>query len=246
LKKKRIDTLLFERKIVTSRNQAQNLIKIGKVKIFGERVIKSSELFDQNINIEVEKSETQWVSRGSIKLLHGLNYFKIDISNFTCLDIGASTGGFTEVLLSKGVKKVYCVDVGTNQLHEKLINNSKIINCPKINARNLSNNIIPELVDIIVCDVSFISMKKVIEPNLCFLKKKGIILGLIKPQFELENKKMLKKGIVLDKNIHNNVCTDYIDLFNIGFKMTVLGITPSPIKGQKGNIEFLICAQNKL
>ena len=244
--KKRIDTLLFDRKIAISRNQAQNLVKDKKVKIFGEIILKSSEMFNDNVHVEIEESENQWVSRAAIKLLHGLNFFQINIKDFICLDLGASTGGFTEVLLSKQAKKIYCIDVGTNQLSKKLINNPKILNYPKTNARDLNSNIISELVDIIVCDVSFVSMKKIIEPSLSFLKKSGIILGLIKPQFELENNKLLKKGIIKDKNIHNKICNDYIDLFNVKFKMKVLGITPSPIKGQKGNVEFLICVKKIL
>ena len=170
--KKRADLLLIEKKIVETRTKAQAMIMAGQIFINGKKVIKSGELYNSSVNIVSNNLHPDWVSRGALKLLHAFDYFKIDATDFKCLDIGASTGGFTEVLLSKKVKKVYSVDVGTNQLHEKLIKNSKVINIPKTNARYLNKDIIPDLVDIIVCDVSFISMKKVIEPSLLFLEKK--------------------------------------------------------------------------
>ena len=241
--KKRADLLLIEKKIVETRTKAQAMIMAGQIFINGKKVIKSGELYNSSVNIVSNNLHPDWVSRGALKLLHAFDYFKIDATDFKCLDIGASTGGFTEVLLSKKVKKVYSVDVGTNQLHEKLIKNSKVINIPKTNARYLNKDIIPDLVDIIVCDVSFISMKKVIEPSLLFLEKKsGVIVALIKPQFESEKKEIKKGGIITDKNIHKRICDDYKEWFTSTCKMKVLGITPSPIKGPKGNIEFLICA----
>ena len=186
----------------------------------------------------------QWVSRGAFKLLHAIDFFTINVQNFVCLDLGASTGGFTEVLLSKKANKIFCVDVGKNQLHEKLKSNSQVINISKTNARYLTKDtIIPELVDIIVCDVSFISMKKVIYPSLKFLKKDGIVISLIKPQFESEKKELKKGGIIKDPIIHKRICDYYKDWFPKICKMEVIGITESPITGPKGNIEFLICAK---
>ena len=183
--KKRIDLILVEKNLAESRNKAQAMIMAGQIFVSGKKILKSGEIHDVNANILTKSLHPSWVSRGAIKLLHAINYFKIDVNNFICLDIGASTGGFTEVLLSKNVNKIYSVDVGTNQLHEKIKNNSKVINLPKTNARYLSKNIIMDVVDLIVCDVSFISMKKVIEPSLKLLNlNKGMIIGLIKPQFQ--------------------------------------------------------------
>ena len=245
--KKRADLLLVEKKIVETRTKAQAMIMAGQIFINGKKVLKSGELYNSDVNIISNSLHSEWVSRGAIKLLHAFDYFKIDVTDFKCLDIGASTGGFTEVLLSKKAQKVYSVDVGTNQLHEKLINNSKVINIPKTNARYLTKDIIPDLVNIIVCDVSFISLKKVIEPSLLFLEKKtGVIVVLIKPQFESEKNEIKKGGIIKDPNIHERICNNYKEWFASKCKMKVLGITPSPIKGQKGNIEFLICAKRKL
>ena len=243
--KKRADLLLFEKKIAESRTKAQGMIKAGQISINGKKVLKSGELYSLENSVISKILQPEWVSRGAIKLLHALDYFKIDVSNFKCLDIGASTGGFTEVLLSKKAQKIYSVDVGTNQLHEKLINNLKVINLPKTNARYLNKDIISDLVNIIVCDVSFISMQKVIEPSLHFLEKDiGYLIGLIKPQFELEKKEIKKGGVVIDVNIHKRICNYYKEWFEKFCQMQVLGIIPSPIKGPKGNIEFLICAKN--
>ena len=242
--KKRADLLLVEKKIVSTRTKAQAMIMAGQIFINGKKVLKSGELHNSDVSIVSNNLHPEWVSRGALKLLHAFEYFKIDVTGFKCLDIGASTGGFTEVLLSKKVQKVYSVDVGTNQLNEKLINNPKVVNIPKTNARYLAKDIIPDLVNIIVCDVSFISMKKVIEPSLIFLEKNfGVIIALIKPQFESEKKEIQKGGIMTDHKIHERICYDYQEWFTSECKMKVLGITPSPIKGPKGNIEFLICAK---
>jgi len=238
--KKRIDLILVDRGIAYSRNHAQNLIKEGNIKIHEKQVLKSNEIYETEIVINLEDLKDIWVSRGAIKLNHALDHFKIDVTNFNCLDLGASTGGFTEVLLSKNAKKIFSVDVGTDQLHSKLKNNPKILNIDQTNARYLNDSIITELVDIIVCDVSFISMKKVISPCLLFLKPQGVIVALIKPQFESEKKNIRRGGIITDSNIHKEICNEYIDWFTNEHQMNVLGITTSPIKGQKGNIEFLI------
>jgi len=235
---------LVDQNIAESRSKAQSMIMAGQIFIEGKKVLKSGELYQENIEIIFNNLHPQWVSRGALKLICALEYFKIDVNNFKCLDIGASTGGFTDVLLSKNVKKIFSVDVGTNQLHEKLINNPKVINIQKTNARYLDKNLISEEIDLIVCDVSFISMKKVIEPNLLLLKKnEGIIIALIKPQFESEKHEVKKGGLVKDGKVHKRICNDFKSWFSLMCKMKVLGIIPSPIKGPKGNIEFLICAR---
>lgn len=235
---------MVEKNIVESRTKAQSMIMAGQIYFNSRKILKSGELHSVDADIIVKNLHPMWVSRGALKLLHAFDFFKIDVANFNCLDLGASTGGFTEVLLSKKVNQVYSVDVGTNQLHEKLISNNKVINIQKTNARYLTKSQIPKLVDIIVCDVSFISMKKVIEPSLSFLNKKnGIIIGLIKPQFESEKHEVKKGGIINDSKIHDRICNDYKEWFLSKCKMKVLGITNSPIKGPKGNVEFLICAK---
>ena len=235
---------MVDQNIAESRSKAQSMIMAGQIFIEGKKVLKSGELYQENIEIIFNNLHPQWVSRGALKLICALEYFKIDVNNFKCLDIGASTGGFTDVLLSKNVKKIFSVDVGTNQLHEKLINNPKVINIQKTNARYLDKNLISEEIDLIVCDVSFISMKKVIEPNLLLLKKnEGIIIALIKPQFESEKHEVKKGGLVKDGKVHKRICNDFKSWFSLMCKMKVLGIIPSPIKGPKGNVEFLICAR---
>ena len=242
--KKRADLLLVEKKIAETRTKAQAMIMAGQIYINDRKILKSGELLAFDADIISKNLHPEWVSRGALKLLHAFDYFKINVTNFTCLDLGASTGGFTEVLLSKKINKVYSIDVGTNQLHEKLIRNPQVINIPKTNARYLTKSIIPELVDIIVCDVSFISMKKVIEPSLSFLNKQtGIIIALIKPQFESEKHEIKKGGVITDSKIHKRICDDYKEWFFSRCNMNVLGVITSPIKGPKGNIEFLICAR---
>ena len=242
--KKRADLLLVDKKITDSRSKAQAMIMAGQVSINGKKVLKSGELYEANADVVKENIHPQWVSRGAFKLLYALENFNIDIIDSICLDLGASTGGFTEVLLSKNAKKIYAVDVGTNQLHEKLKYHNKIINISKTNARYLSNNIICDSINVIVCDVSFISMKKVIEPCLQFLEKEnGMVIGLIKPQFEASKNEIQKGGVILDSKIHTRICEDFREWFSSKCKMEVQGIIPSPIKGPKGNIEFLIYAK---
>ena len=242
--KKRVDLLLVDKKITDSRTKAQAMIMAGQISINGKKVLKSGELCETNADIVKANLHPQWVSRGALKLLYALENFNIDVKDSICLDLGASTGGFTEVLLSKNAKKIYAVDVGTNQLHEKLRKHTKVINISKTNARYLSKNIICDTINVIVCDVSFISMKKVIEPCLQFLNKKnGIVIGLIKPQFEASKNEIQKGGVILDPEIHIRICQGFREWFSSKCKMKVKGIIPSPIKGPRGNIEFLIYAK---
>ena len=238
--KKRIDLILVDKNIAESRNKAQAMIMAGQIFVKGKKILKSGESYEADIEVVYKNLHKEWVSRGALKLLHVINFFKIDVKNFICLDIGASTGGFTEVLLNNNAKKVFCVDVGSNQLHEKLLNNPRVINFSKTNARYLNKNVINENIDIIVCDVSFISINKAIESSLLLLKKNGIVICLIKPQFEAKKNEIGKGGIVKDGKIHQRICNYYKNWFTLNCNMKVLGIIPSPIKGAKGNIEFLI------
>ncbi|MDC0057993.1 TlyA family RNA methyltransferase [Pelagibacteraceae bacterium] len=238
-KKQRLDQILFNRNLAESKTKAQAMIMAGQVFVEGKIINKSG--FNININaaIEIKNLGPKWVSRGANKLLTALEKNKIIVKNKTCIDLGSSTGGFTDVLIQSGAYKVYAVDVGTNQLHEKLKKNNKVISLEKTNARYLKKNQFEELIDIMVCDVSFISLKKVIEPNLNLLKDESFIIALIKPQFE-SKKNETKKGVVKDFLIHQRICNEISEWFEaIGYSK-VLSINESPIKGPKGNIEFLI------
>ena len=235
----RLDQLLVNKKLVDTKTKAQSMIMAGQVLVNDKIVTKSGSTFLEECKIIIKKLHPDWVSRGALKLLQAIKIFKIDISDKVCLDIGSSTGGFTEVLLSNKAKKIFAVDVGTNQLHEKLRREKKIISIENYNAKYLDSKIITEKIDLLVCDVSFISLKKVIYPSLKLLSKKSEIIALIKPQFETQ-KKHLRKGVVKDTLVHNEICDDIKNWFIKSCNANVIGIIPSPITGPKGNLEFLI------
>ena len=238
-KKQRLDQILFNRNLAESKTKAQAMIMAGQVCVEGKIINKSG--FNININAEIEINTLgpKWVSRGATKLLTALEKNQIIVKNKICIDLGSSTGGFTDVLIQSGAEKVYAVDVGTNQLHEKLKKNNKVISFEKTNARYLKKEQIKELIDIMVCDVSFISLKKVIEPNLYLLKHGSTIVALIKPQFE-SKKNETKKGVIKDILIHQRICNEISEWFENINGSQVLSIIESPIKGPKGNVEFLI------
>ena len=238
-KKQRLDQILFNRKLAESKTKAQAMIMAGQVFVEGKNINKSGFNISDNATIEIKNLGPKWVSRGANKLLTALEKNKIIVKNKICIDLGSSTGGFTDVLIQRGAQKVYAIDVGTNQLHEKLKKNNKVISLEKTNARYLKKDQFAELIDIMVCDVSFISLKKVIEPNLHLLKDESVIIALIKPQFE-SKKNETKKGVVKDFIIHQRICNEISEWFeNIG-RSKVLSIDESPLKGPKGNTEFLI------
>jgi len=238
-KKQRLDQILFNRNLAESKTKAQAMIMAGQVFVEGKPIIKSGFNINHNATIEIKNLGPKWVSRGAIKLITALEKNKIVVKNKICIDLGSSTGGFTDVLIQSGADRVYAVDVGTNQLHEKLKKNKKIISLEKTNARYLKKDQFAELIDIMVCDVSFISLKKVIEPNLHLLKNESVIIALIKPQFE-SKKNETKKGVVKDFIIHQRICNEISEWFNNIGRSKVLNINESPIKGPKGNTEFLI------
>ncbi len=236
VKKERVDKLLVEKGLVESREKAQRLLMSGVVFVNNQKVDKAGTKVPVDSNIYI-KEKMPYVSRGGFKLEKGLKTFKPDVKDKICLDIGSSTGGFTDCLIQNNAKKVYAVDVGTNQLHEKLRNHPKVISLEKTNARYLTQKEIPEKIDFVVSDVSFISILKIL-PNLCDLfneNAKGIIL--IKPQFEL-SKEEVKGGVVKDKNLHFKAIKKVIEgLDNSCFK--VKDLTFSETWGPEGNIEFL-------
>ena len=242
LKKQRLDQVLFNRNLAESKSKAQAMIMAGQVFVNGIKINKSGFRIKYDSLIEIKNLGPKWVSRGAIKLIKGLDKNNINVSNKVCLDLGSSTGGFTDVLIQRGAKKVYAVDVGTNQLNEKLKKNNKVVSLEKTNARYLSKETINDLIELMVCDVSFISLKKIIKPNLNLLKNKSTIIALIKPQFE-SKKNETKKGVVRDFKIHERICNDIKDWFETDCNCRVVNIIESPIKGHKGNIEFLITAK---
>jgi len=241
-KKLRLDQILLNRNLAESKSKAQAMIMAGQVFVDSIKINKSGYNIKNDSLIEIKNLGPEWVSRGAMKLIKALDTHQIQVSNKICIDLGSSTGGFTDVLIQRGAKKVYAVDVGTNQLHEKLKKNTQVISFEKTNARYLTKEIISELIEIMVCDVSFISLKKVIVPNLNLLKNKSTIIALIKPQFE-SKKNESKKGVVRDSQIHERICNETKDWFESDCGCKVLSIIESPIKGPKGNVEFLITAK---
>jgi len=241
-KKLRLDQILLNRNLAESKSKAQAMIMAGQVFVDSIKINKSGYNIKSNSLIEIKNLGPEWVSRGAMKLIKALDTHQIQVSNKICVDLGSSTGGFTDVLIQRGAKKVYAVDVGTNQLHEKLKKNTQVISFEKTNARYLTKEIISELIEIMVCDVSFISLKKVIVPNLKLLKNKSTIIALIKPQFE-SKKNESKKGVVRDSQIHERICNETKDWFESDCDCKVLSIIESPIMGPKGNVEFLITAK---
>ncbi len=209
----------------------------------GERkLIKAGEMLAEDALLEVRGKDHPWVSRGGIKLDHGLTHFAFDATGAVALDVGSSTGGFTDVLLSRGAAKVYAVDVGTNQLAWKLRQDQRVVVHEQTNARSLDGSTIPEAVDIVVCDASFISLAKVLEAPLKLTAPGAKLVALIKPQFEAGRAEVGKGGVVRDPMVHERVCAEakgWVE--EQGW--TVLGIEPSPITGPEGNVEFLLGAQ---
>ena len=208
----------------------------------GERKLaKAGEMLAEDAALEVRGKDHPWVSRGGIKLDHGLTHFGLDVTGTIGLDIGSSTGGFTDVLLNRGAAKVYAVDVGTNQLAWKLRQDPRVIVEEQTNARNLDAAIIPEQVDIVVCDASFISLAKVLEAPLKLAKAGAKLVALVKPQFEAGREEVGKGGVVRDPLVHDRVCTQAKDWVE-SQGWTVLGVAQSPITGPEGNVEFLLGA----
>jgi 23S rRNA (cytidine1920-2'-O)/16S rRNA (cytidine1409-2'-O)-methyltransferase len=240
--KARADQLLVDRGLAESRAKAQALILAGLV-FSGERKIdKAGQALPADAPLEVRGKDHPWVSRGGIKLAHGLDHFGWDVAGIVALDVGSSTGGFTDVLLQRGARQVFAVDVGTNQLAWKLRQDPRVVVHEQTNARYLTDAIVTEPVDLIVCDASFISLAKVLDKALDFAKPDGRLIALIKPQFEAERNEIGKSGVVRDSTVHERVCRTVADwLVERGW--TVAGVTPSPITGPEGNVEFLIAAR---
>jgi 23S rRNA (cytidine1920-2'-O)/16S rRNA (cytidine1409-2'-O)-methyltransferase len=233
---------LVSRGLAESRTRAQALIMAGSVFCGEKKLSKAGDMLADDAPLEVRGKDHPWVSRGGIKLDHGLSHFGFDVTGGVALDVGSSTGGFTDVLLSRGAARVYAVDVGTNQLAWKLRRDPRVIIHEKTNARTLDKSIVPEPVDILVCDASFIGLAKVLEVPLKLGKPGAKLIALIKPQFEAGRQEVGKGGVVRDSAVHERVCAGAAAwVQSQGWK--VLGVTPSPITGPEGNIEFLLAAE---
>jgi len=242
LAKQRIDQLLVDRELAESRTRAQALVMAGLVFVGGRKVDKAGQQVAPDAAVEVRGRDHPWVSRGGVKLAHGLDHFGWDVAETVAIDVGSSTGGFTDVLLSRGATRVYAVDSGTNQLAWKLRQDPRVIVHEQTSARVLTADHIPEPVDIIVCDASFIGIAKVLEAPLRFAKPGARALVLVKPQFEAGREEVGKGGVVRDPAVHARVCAEAAAWFE-SQSWAVQGTTPSPITGPEGNVEFLLAAQ---
>lgn len=239
-KKDRLDKIIVQRGLAPSREVAQQMIKEGMLSVRGIVELKPSTLVDINSELMVI-AEPKYVSRGGFKLEAALDRFNISVIEKTAIDVGASTGGFTDCLLQRGAKKVYCVDVGYGQLAWRLRQDERVVVLDKVNARYLREEKITERLDIAVIDVSFISIKLVIPPVLAVLKPSAEILALIKPQFEVGKGEVGKGGIVKEEDKRLKVVESICD-FMRGCALSIKGTMQSPIKGQKGNIEYFVYA----
>lgn len=236
--KKRLDLLLVEKGICESRERAKALIMAGQVYVDGQKCDKAGENIDETKTPEIRGETLKYVSRGGLKLEKALNIFPIDLNGKICMDIGASTGGFTDCMLQNGAKKVFAIDVGYGQFSWKLRNDERVVNMERTNIRYVTPENIGEAVDFASIDVSFISLRLVLPVLFELLKGSGEAVALIKPQFEAGREQVGKKGVVRDIKVHYAVIENILDFAkNAGF--AVLGLSYSPIKGPEGNIEYL-------
>ena len=243
MKKQRLDQLVFELGLTDSRERAKTTIMSGQIFVNGQRADKPGMSVDPEAQIELHGETMPFVSRGGYKLDKGLKVFPVSAEGKVCIDCGASTGGFTDVLLQHGAKKVYSVDVGYGQLAWKLRNDSRVVNLERTNLRYVDAELIPEPVELAVMDVSFISVKLVLPAVKALMLEGADYICLIKPQFEAGREKVGKKGVVRDAAVHREVVEGVLDFAqSIGF--SVMGLDFSPIKGPEGNIEYICHLKN--
>lgn len=239
----RLDLLLVERGLADSRTRAQSLIMSGKVFSGGVRLDKPGQAFSPDVEVKLQSPDHPWVSRGGVKLACALEIFSIDPKGCVCLDVGASTGGFTHVLLEKGAARVYAVDVGRGQLDWELRNEPRVVVLERTNARHLTRDQVPEPVEVIVCDASFIGLETLLPAPLSLAATGAVVVALIKPQFEVGKGRVGKGGIVTDPALHKEVCARISAWLSELPGWTVLGVCDSPLQGAEGNREFLIAAR---
>ena len=240
--KKRLDLLMVERALAPSREKAKAYIMAGQVYVDGQKEDKAGSMFTETVKVEVRGNTLPYVSRGGLKLEKAMNEFDVSLEGKVCMDVGASTGGFTDCMLQNGAKKVFAIDVGRGQLDWKLRQDPRVVCMEKTNIRYVTPEDIGEPVQFSSIDVSFISLTKVLLPIRNYLTDEGQIVALIKPQFEAGREKVGKKGVVREKSTHIEVIHKVIDYaMSIGFE--VLNLEFSPIKGPEGNIEYLVHLQ---
>jgi 23S rRNA (cytidine1920-2'-O)/16S rRNA (cytidine1409-2'-O)-methyltransferase len=237
--KERLDKLLIDRGIARSRDRARSMIMAGKVAVDGKKIDKPGIQIDVEARLRVQEGDSRYVSRGGEKMEGALKAFAIDPGGMVVMDVGASTGGFTDCILQKGAEKVYAVDVGYGQLAWRLQKDARVVNLERRNVRYLRREEVKEEIDLVVIDTSFISIEKFLPHLLGFLKKGGAILGLIKPQFEVGKGEVGRGGVVRDEALHKKVI-DRISHFSRELGLMVLGVAESPLLGPKGNKEFFI------
>ena len=242
--KERLDVLLTERGFFDSREKAKAVIMAGEVFVNGQREDKAGSKFDREAEIEVKGKVLKYVSRGGLKLEKAVEVYGLNLMDKTCIDIGSSTGGFTDCMLQNGAAKVYAIDVGTNQLAWKLREDKRVVSMEKTNIRYVTEEDIPEKADFASVDVSFISLTKVLPAAVNLLKDEAYMVCLIKPQFEAGREKVGKKGVVRDFSVHKEVIELVIN-FAIGLNLFIKGLTFSPVKGPEGNIEYLLYMQKR-
>ena len=243
--KRRADQLLVEQGLAESRAKAQALILAGLVSVAGRRIDKAGTPVAEDTELTVAGRDHPWVSRGGLKLVHALDHFTLDPAGLVALDIGASTGGFTDVLLARGAVRVHAVDVGRGQLAWKLRQDPRVLVHEGMNARYLSRAEIPEPIDVVTCDASFIGLETVLPASLALTAEHAALVALIKPQFEAGPKEVGKGGVVRDPAMHRAVCERISAWLEAQPGWHVVGITESPITGPAGNREFLIYARRE-
>jgi 23S rRNA (cytidine1920-2'-O)/16S rRNA (cytidine1409-2'-O)-methyltransferase len=241
---RRLDVYLVDAGYFDSRARAQSAIAAGEVYIDGVEVKRPAQKINAGQNLEVRTGGPVYVSRGGLKLAHALTHFEISPQGQNIIDLGASTGGFTDVLLRQGATKVYAIDVGHDQLHAALRRDERVVNLEGVNARDLNHAHLTAPANGLVCDVSFISLRLVVPPAIALLSAPAWMVLLIKPQFEAGRAALNKKGVVTDPRIRDRVCAEFLDWFaSAAPAWRSLGITPSPITGPEGNHEFLFAAR---
>lgn len=238
-KKERLDILVVERGIISSREKAKASIMAGEIFVDGQRVDKAGEKVPATCNIEFKGKKLKYVSRGGLKLEKAMKEFPITLKDKVCMDIGASTGGFTDCMLQNGAKKVFAVDVGYGQFAWKLRVDERVVTMERTNIRYVTKEDIGELIDFASIDVSFISLKTIMPATINLLKDTGSVVALIKPQFEAGRGKVGKKGVVRDIKVHKEVVYGIVDYLKEE-NLNILGLSYSPIKGPEGNIEYLV------
>jgi len=237
----RLDKLLVDKGLAPSRERAQAMILAAKVLVDGRKITKAGQKVTPDRRVELLTEDIPYVSRGGLKLHHAIEFFQLDVAGMTAMDVGASTGGFTDCLLEHGVTRVYCIDVGYGQLAWRLRQDSRVIVLERQNIRYLKRELVPEPIQVATIDTSFISLQLVIPAVLPFLGTPAILIALIKPQFEVGKGQVGKGGVVRDPQLHQLSC-ETIEEFCRALGLSVIGATASPLLGPKGNREFLLAA----